>query len=67
VRLNVEIDGPQHNTPAARRDDATRDRILAAAGYTTLRFTDEDVKYRPLDVLKAVSEWVSNQATRHAA
>jgi very-short-patch-repair endonuclease len=63
----VEIDGPQHNTPAGRRDDATRDRVFAAAGYTTLRFTDEDVKYRSGEVLKAVSEWVSNRGTRRAA
>lgn len=67
VRLNVEIDGPQHNTPAAKRDDAQRDRILAAAGYTTLRFTDDDVMERPGEVLKAVSAWVSNREIRHAA
>lgn len=67
VRLNVEIDGPQHNTLAAKRDDAQRDRILAAAGYTTLRFTDDDVMERPGEVLKAVSAWVSNREIRHAA
>jgi hypothetical protein len=37
-RLNVEVDGAQHNSPAVRRADAARDRILTAAGYTVLRF-----------------------------
>jgi len=54
-RLNVEIDGLQHNTPAARRDDAIRDRTLTAAGYTVLRFPEEMLRERPEDVLGAVA------------
>jgi len=67
VRLNVEIDGPQHYTPAARRADAARDRTLAAAGYTVLRFPDEAVKERPDEVLRAVSASASNPGLRRAA
>jgi hypothetical protein len=48
--LNVEIDGRQHNTPAARRDDAIRDRILTVAGYTVLRFPEETLQERPDEV-----------------
>ena len=54
-RLNVEIDGLQHNTPAARRDDAIRDRILTAAGYTVLRFPEEMLRERPEEVRGAVA------------
>jgi hypothetical protein len=67
LKLIVEIDGPQHTRPTTKRDDAARDRAHRAAGYTTLRFTDEDVKYRPDDVRKAVEAWVSNRGTRRAA
>ncbi|MDA0159631.1 DUF559 domain-containing protein [Solirubrobacter ginsenosidimutans] len=67
VKLNVEIDGPQHYTPAGRRADAARDRILASAGYTVLRFPEEAVKERPDEVLRAVSAWVSSRGSRRAA
>ena len=36
--------------PRARRDDASRDRRLNAAGYTVLRFTDKDVYEHPAAV-----------------
>ncbi|HWK25021.1 MAG TPA: DUF559 domain-containing protein [Solirubrobacter sp.] len=46
-RLVVEVDGSGHGRPATRADDARRDRVLRAAGWTVLRFSDEDVRYRP--------------------
>jgi very-short-patch-repair endonuclease len=46
-RLVVEVDGPHHQRPRVKRDDAARDRILRASGYRVLRFTDEDVYERP--------------------
>ena len=51
-RLVVEIDGPGHARPTRRRDDARRDRILTAAGWTVLRFTGEDVEQRPDEVVR---------------
>jgi Protein of unknown function (DUF559)/Transcriptional regulator, AbiEi antitoxin len=50
-KLVVEVDGPAHGRPRDRLDDARRDRTLREAGYTVLRFTDEDVYQRPRDVL----------------
>jgi very-short-patch-repair endonuclease len=41
--LVVEIDGPGHNRPRTRRDDAARDAILKAAGYSVLRLTPDDL------------------------
>jgi hypothetical protein len=58
LRLNVEIDGPQHD-PA---EDALRDRALTAAGYTVLRFSQQQMRERPGEVRRAVSEWVSRRA-----
>jgi len=53
-RLAVEVDGPGHRRPAARRDDARKDAVLRAAGYTVLRFTDRDLRYGADGVARAV-------------
>ena len=46
-RLVVEIDGGGHDRPTARRKDALEDRVLRAAGYRILRFTDTELEQRP--------------------
>lgn len=46
----VELDGPEHRTPARMELDRLRDRHLERAGFTVLRFTNEQV----LDDLPAV-------------
>lgn len=51
-RLIVEVDGPGHARPKSRADDARRDRVLRAAGFRVLRFTDEDLEQRPGTVLR---------------
>ncbi len=67
-RLVVEIDGPGHGRPRARRDDANRDRRLRAAGYTVLRFTERDVYERPEAVrARTLAVLASLRAARRAA
>jgi hypothetical protein len=44
LKLAVEIDGPGHGRPRTQREDALKQQILEAAGYTVVRFTDEDVE-----------------------
>jgi hypothetical protein len=52
LRLVVETDGLQHHrTPAQQARDRERDQAHAAAGYTSLRFTHEQVRYEPEHVL----------------
>ncbi len=41
--LVIEIDGPGHDRPRTRREDAARDAILQAAGYSVLRLTPDDL------------------------
>jgi hypothetical protein len=55
LKLAVEIDGPHHGRPRDRDADARQDRALQAAGYDTLRFTDEDVYQRPERIKEALS------------
>ena len=45
----------QHNTPAAKREDVIRDRILTAAGHTVLRFPEQTLRERPDEVRSAVA------------
>jgi hypothetical protein len=50
-KLAVEVDGPGHRRPTARRTDRRKDEALRAAGYTVLRFTDVEINERPSEVL----------------
>lgn len=51
----VETDGgASHDRAAQREEDSTRDALLAAAGYETLRFTWHQVHDRPAEVLAAL-------------
>lgn len=53
-KLVVEIDGGGHGRSAARADDEREDRTLRSAGYTVLRFSDEDARDRPEEVIAAI-------------
>ncbi len=47
VRLVIEVDGSQHNEPAAWAHDQARDRWFAAQGFETIRFDARDVLKQP--------------------
>ena len=64
LRLAVEIDGGGHARKATKDDDDRRDRALRAAGYTVLRFSDEDVYRRPRAVLAACRPFGVRDAAR---
>lgn len=54
-RLVVEVDGyAWHRSPSALNDDRERDVELTLAGYRVLRFTYEQVRYRPEYVIRAL-------------
>ena len=51
LRLIVETDGlTYHRTPAQQAQNAVRDQVHVAAGYTVVRFTRAQVKYDPAHV-----------------
>ena len=52
LRLVVEIDGPGHGRPTTRREDKLKQRLLQAAGYEVLRFSDT---VPPEEIVAAVS------------
>jgi hypothetical protein len=51
-RIVVEIDGPGHGREPTAADDARQDRTLAAAGFTTFRFTEAEVREQGREVTR---------------
>jgi very-short-patch-repair endonuclease len=55
ARLIVEIDGwAYHSDREAFQRDRTRQNLLVAAGWTVLRFTWADLRYRPEQFVSTV-------------
>ncbi|MDB5249101.1 MAG: leucine--tRNA ligase [Segetibacter sp.] len=52
--LIVEIDGGYHTTNEQKETDAARDAALKEIGFTTLRFTSEEVTNNPGQVLQKI-------------
>jgi hypothetical protein len=55
-KVAVEIDGAGHGREPTAKDDARQDGALAAAGFTTLRFTEADVRGRGREVARRTAE-----------
>jgi very-short-patch-repair endonuclease len=58
AKLIVELDGGQHNVQIEK--DAARTRALEAAGYSVIRFWNEDVLANTEDVLEMIRLAVLN-------
>jgi very-short-patch-repair endonuclease len=60
ARLIVETDGARyHDNPLARARDASRDRLLAAAGWTVRRLDWSDVTGRDRRAIRVVSGYLA--------
>ncbi len=55
--LTIEIDGGYHNTPEQKDYDTARTKYLSDAGFTEIRFTNEDVRTN----INAVIEKIKNK------
>jgi len=67
IQLCVEIDGPGHDRPSTRREDARRDRALRAAGHAVVRFSGTDVQRRACWVLTTLGAAIQRQGLSSAA
>jgi hypothetical protein len=57
LRLVVETDSLlHHRTPAQQSRDHMRDQVHTAAGFTSLRFTHEQVRYEPEHVCAVLGD-----------
>ncbi len=59
----VELDGPDHLSAAKYADDRRRDRLLQAAGFAVLRFTNQEVH---ADMARVGAEIAAYLARRRA-
>ncbi len=55
LRLVVEVDGWRyHRTPGEQATDHRRDQVHAAAGLTTLRFAERQIRFAPQEVVRGL-------------
>lgn len=60
IRLIAEVDSRLHHTSVTdRANDAARDAALRAAGWTVVRFWDDDLWHRPWDVVDSLRRVVT--------
>lgn len=58
--LIIEVDGSVHLEPEVAKKDLVRDEALRTAGYTVLRFTNNEV-LKHIDIVgTAIEDWVSD-------
>ena len=60
AKLIVEVDGSIHNSDEIKKNDFTKQSDLEKLGYTTLRFTNDEVSKQIETVLNKISEFVNN-------
>lgn len=54
-KLIVELDGSVHENPEVQGKDQWRQHYLQKNGYRVIRFTNDEVNDRMLDVLRKIS------------
>lgn len=59
-KVNVEIDGPEHQHRRRRELDEIRDAELRRRGWRILRIPNDEVDADPAAVLERVEAWVSD-------
>ncbi len=62
--LAVELDGPEHRTPAALAHDARRDAYMRERGVRTLRFENQRVHLHWEEVLEEIKRELQARVKR---
>ena len=62
--LIIEIDGKYHDTPQQKEDDKVREDNLKAAGYSIIRFTNDEVESQPFDIISKLKDKLKNSPFR---
>ena len=58
LKLVIEIDGLTHQWEETASKDATKENALQQAGFTVIRFTDEDVLTRLHQVVMSIEKCI---------
>ena len=59
--LIIEVDGITHHSGEAIKKDETRQKVLESAGFTVLRFSDEEVLNHIQAVHNYLEEWIEKK------
>ncbi len=58
--LIMEVDGSSHKDELIAANDTIRQAALEGAGFSVLRFTDQEVYYQTDRVRKVIEEWIEH-------
>lgn len=61
LMLIVEVDGSIHELEEVRKNDEERQKALEEAGFTVLRFTNEEVLTNIVWVQSFLEEWIEKK------
>ena len=61
LMLIIEVDGITHHTEEANKKDETRQKVLESAGFTVLRFSDEEVLNHIQAVHHYLEDWIEKK------
>lgn len=61
LMLVIEVDGLYHQHEEVSQNDARRQADLEAAGFTVLRFTNEEVLANMQGVIEYLEEWIEKK------
>ena len=61
LMLIIEVDGITHHTEEANKKDETRQKVLESAGFTVLRFSDEEVLNHIQAVHNYLEDWIEKK------
>jgi len=61
LMLIIEVDGITHHSEEAIKKDEIRQKALEAAGFTVLRFTDDEVLNNIQAVYNYLEDWVEKK------
>jgi len=61
LMLTIEVDGITHHSEEAIKKDETRQKALESAGFTVLRFSDEEVLNHIQAVHHYLEDWIEKK------
>ena len=67
LKLIIEVDGISHLWHETTEKDRHKDEALAEAGFTVMRFTDEEVLRDMQQVLQRIEWWIERELAARAA
>ena len=61
LMLVIEVDGYSHWNDEAKKKDGEKDKVLQLAGFTILRFSDEEVLNNLSQVEEKIKKWIEEK------